>query len=666
MKHTLPLLLVVLFTCTNTCAQTDWARQKDSLVNALKSAKEDTAKVDLLLKTGDLYERNNPDTATYYYKAAEALSNKLHYTMGLLKFVANYTAVLDIQGKYKESLALNLQSIALAQQTKQPLRIATVYNNAAKDYYYLGDYNHCTDYFLKAAEILEQENAPKNQKDLAGVYANLAGIFSEIKQDQKAYLFGLKAIQLCRTLNDNRTLTRSLVNTGNTLFNLKKYDSAIVLLGQAKTLALKTNNLVSLESASLNLADVYNELHQYAQLKQNAEAALPPANALGDSDGVAKAYTFIGEYYLVNKQYLQAKQYVAKAVQIMKANDITNHLEVQYMLLSDIALALDNTDEYSNYRKLSDSITEATLSAEILKNTQELETKYALTKKEAEIKSLNDEKRIQALTIKQARTTNTALAVTLVILAVAGFLFINNVQQKRKLLSANTALQQQRIAELEMEKQFMAAQAVLKGQDEERSRLAKDLHDGLGGILSGAKYAFSNMKNNFIITPESAAAFDKSMAMLDKSISELRAVSHNMMPEALVQFGLDTALKDYCNSTQQTSALQITYQSYDVNEEAIPKPAASVVYRIVQELLNNIVKHAAAKTALVQLVQKQNSLSITVEDDGRGFDKTLLQNAEGIGFKNILNRVNYLKGTIDVETAPNRGTAITIEIPNLA
>jgi signal transduction histidine kinase len=253
-----------------------------------------------------------------------------------------------------------------------------------------------------------------------------------------------------------------------------------------------------------------------------------------------------------------------------------------------------------------------------------------------------------------------------VIVVIAALLFFRNLQNKRRLLQAQAELQKQRIAELEIEKQFFAAQAVLKGQDEERTRLAKDLHDGLGGILSGAKYAFGNMKNYFIITQEGAEAFDKSMAMLDKSISELRAVSHNMMPEALVKFGLDTALKDYCSSIQQSGALQVTYQSFGITDDSIPKPSASVIYRIVQELLNNIIKHAAATTTLVQLVQKDNSLSITVEDNGRGFNKALLENAEGIGFKNIFNRITYLKGTVDFDTAPGKGTSVNIEIPQVA
>jgi two-component system NarL family sensor kinase len=213
---------------------------------------------------------------------------------------------------------------------------------------------------------------------------------------------------------------------------------------------------------------------------------------------------------------------------------------------------------------------------------------------------------------------------------------------------------------------LLAAQAVLQGQVEERTRLAKDLHDGLGSILSSAKYSFTNMKENLIITQENAEAFEKSMGMLDRSITELRRVAHNMMPEALMKFGLDTALKDFCNSVDQSGAVQLTYQSFEMEEASIPVITSSAVYRIIQELVNNILKHADATTALVQLIRKDSTLSITVEDNGKGFDADILQNVGGIGYLNLRNRVAYLNGTIDIQTAPGKGTSVNIEITTIA
>jgi two-component system, NarL family, sensor kinase len=202
----------------------------------------------------------------------------------------------------------------------------------------------------------------------------------------------------------------------------------------------------------------------------------------------------------------------------------------------------------------------------------------------------------------------------------------------------------------------------VKGEEQERIRLAKDLHDGLGGMLSGIKYSFTTMKGNLIMTPENQQAFERSMDMLDSSIREMRRVAHNMMPEALVRFGLDTALNDFCNDINQSGALKINYQSIGMEGVSIDQTTAITLYRIVQELINNTMKHAKATTAIVQLTKSGGQLSVTVEDDGKGFDINLLKTNKGIGWTNIQNRVEFLKGKLDIRSKDGEGTSVQIEL----
>jgi len=170
------------------------------------------------------------------------------------------------------------------------------------------------------------------------------------------------------------------------------------------------------------------------------------------------------------------------------------------------------------------------------------------------------------------------------------------------------------------------------------------------------------MKGNLIMTPDNQQAFERSMDMLDSSIKEMRRVAHNMMPEALVKFGLDTALKDFCNDINQSGALKINYQSIGLEGAVIDQMTAITIYRVVQELLNNTMKHAAAKTAIVQVSKMDGLLSVTVEDDGKGFDSTILNKPQGIGWHNIKNRIEFLKGKLDVNSAPGNGTSVHIEL----
>lgn len=134
------------------------------------------------------------------------------------------------------------------------------------------------------------------------------------------------------------------------------------------------------------------------------------------------------------------------------------------------------------------------------------------------------------------------------------------------------------------------------------------------------------------------------------------------MPESLVKFGLDTALKDFYNDINQSGVLQVSYQSIGFKNAVIEQTTAITLYRIVQELLNNTMKHAAAKTAVVQVTKSEAHLSVTVEDDGNGFDTSLLKYTTGIGWSNIQNRVEFLKGTLDVQSANEKGTSVFIEL----
>ncbi|MGZ5287558.1 MAG: sensor histidine kinase, partial [Flavisolibacter sp.] len=146
------------------------------------------------------------------------------------------------------------------------------------------------------------------------------------------------------------------------------------------------------------------------------------------------------------------------------------------------------------------------------------------------------------------------------------------------------------------------------------------------------------------------------------SINEMRRVAHNMMPEALVKFGLDTALNDFCNDVNQTGALLISYQSIGIRDVQLDQTTSITIYRIVQELINNTMKHAAAKSAIVQVSKTGNEISMTVEDDGKGFNTAILESARGIGWNNIQSRVSYLNGKLDVRSEAGKGTSVHIEL----
>ena len=170
------------------------------------------------------------------------------------------------------------------------------------------------------------------------------------------------------------------------------------------------------------------------------------------------------------------------------------------------------------------------------------------------------------------------------------------------------------------------------------------------------------MKGNLIMTPELQQAFEYNMDMLDSAIKEMRRVAHNMMPEVLVRFGLDKALRDFCDDVNGAGALKVSYQSVGMEQVEVQQTTAIAVYRIAQELLNNTIKHAGASSAIIQLSKTASGIDLTVEDDGKGFDTRILTESKGMGWSNIQNRVDYLKGRLDILSVPGKGTSVHIEI----
>jgi two-component system NarL family sensor kinase len=632
------------------------------MLNVLSGEKEDTSKVWTLLWLGVGYADNEPDSGTWCAKTMLKLCEKLHFPVGMVNGLSLQAMILSNQNKLDQAIAMDMEAIDIAKKAGMEKNLANLYNNTAIIYTAKGDLDETLDLYLKAEAIYEQSN---DSSSMAFIYSNIASVYNSLKEYKNGYAYSLRGISLCRTLHQTHGLGAGMVNLSSSLINFQRYDTALIVLYQTRDLAKRMGDKTEEIDILANMDYALAGTGKYELIKANAAELMSIARSMDSKDGICYALIGFTQYYLHEKNYAKARHYALSAIDTARSNNLPNSLSEAYKEAAGVELTGGNVTGYNHYQGLRDSVDDVLLSDKILKNTQELEAKYSLNKKQAEIDDLNKQKKIQQLILRQRRTVNWVMAGVIVVAILIGFMYNWNYRQKKKLLLAGAQLQQQRIAELEREKQLMAAQAVLQGQVEERTRLAKDLHDGLGSILSSAKYSFTNMKENIIITPENAEAFERSMGMLDKSINELRRVAHNMMPEALMKFGLDTALKDFCNSIDQSGVIQLTYQSFEINEGSISGTTAAAVYRIIQELVNNILKHAGATRALVQMIRKGEALSITVEDNGRGFDKNILRDNNGMGYHNLQNRVTYLNGTMDIQTSEGKGTSVNIEIPNM-
>ncbi|MDN3655605.1 tetratricopeptide repeat protein [Ferruginibacter paludis] len=618
---------------------------KDSLLHLLATTKTDTTKANLYFAVAEQYENATPDSARYYISLGSELSKKISYKKGILKSYRLLSYVLSYQSKFDSVIYFNKLALDMARADKDSFNIGVSLFNIGSTYRFMSELDSAVQYILAGAKILEGKGYTNIESTIND---GLQALYLTLGKYDLSIMYGEKAVALARQVNDQAQLANALTNLGLSYADQRKTVEAKKLFNEALTVA-KANNNKSIEAMTLNnLSDIAIRENDFEKLKIYGDRSTALATELQDDGTLLGAKLSLAVYYLTRKEYDKAKTLAEEALGFAQAQNLLEGKATTLQMLSAIAFAMqDYKKGFQYYYEREDAQAKA-FTESMQQKEANLRIKYETEKKDNQIK-------LQQAQIQKKNTLNYLLIGSAAALLVISLLSYHTYRQKQK-------LQQQRIAELETQQQLTATEAVLKGEEQERTRLAKDLHDGLGGMLSGIKFSMNTMKGNLIMTPDNAQAFERSMDMLDSSIKEMRRVAHNLMPEALVKFGLDTALKDFCNSINQTGALKVSFQSIGLEHEFIDQTTAITVYRIIQELINNTIKHAAATQAIVQLSKSNDMLSVTVEDDGKGFDTTILKGTKGIGWSNIQSRVDFMKGKLDVQSEPGNGTSVMIEL----
>jgi signal transduction histidine kinase len=624
----------------------------DSLRKLLQQARPDTQQVLWLLQYGEQFETSQPDTALYYYELARQLATQLQYKKGLSTYTSYVIVVLNNQGRFKEALERCKENISRWEGSGNLQELAAAYINVGSEWQYLSDLPQAAESYIKALGYAEKLQHLPYQRVANN---NLASVFNSLQQYDKGLAYAKKALSIARQLNNDYGIASSTINMAVSAKNLLQYDSAIAHSKQVEQLGYKIADNMIVMDGWLGLGDTYSTLKKWAVAEDYYRKTI--ALAIKDNTPEYQLYGCMGlsDLLIKNKQYAAASPVVNTGINLGRQLGTRLELKDLYLRAAELNEATGNSIAALQWHKQFVALNDSLLNEKNSSNINLMEIKFDTEKKQGQINQLETEKRLQELRLNQQRFFKwfaAGSAVSILIIALLGYR-----NQKQKQL-----LQQQRITELEKEKQLMATEAMLRGQEEERSRLAKDLHDGLGGMLSSVKYAFSNIKENLVMTADNMQNFERSIDLLDISIKEMRRVAHSMMPEALLKFGLDAALKDFCTGINASGVIKVIYQSHDLASMQVSPTVSVTIYRVIQELVNNIIKHAAATTAIVQLNVENKLLHITVEDDGKGFDPAQLPTSGGIGWSNISSRLDYLKASTDIQSEPGKGTSVLVTI----
>jgi signal transduction histidine kinase len=562
-------------------------------------------------------EQKTDSALLYLDSAIQVAGNSPELMMRRVKGFSLFQKAMIYEGQEKIYTALNsyFESLKnygpedLYKQKLISLRIASIYQEFHND-------DKALEYYQEALKLYEAINGKIVNSEADGIYTSIAGIYFN-RGDLSRASYYLDKLRPTMPDTVETMVTGGYYHlAGQIAMKEQKKDSSILLLREALKYYNYTRrmHIDNIARVCADLAWLNMEKVEMADAKGYVEKSIVAAKESGHKETIVDALTVMAKYY---------------------------------------SKSGDPSGAYRTLQRATD-LNDSVLKETNIKQANTLAAIYENDKKEKAIAQLETEKRAQSASVKQKTLLNTLFLITIVALVVIGsisYLYFRNRQK----------IEKQRIAELEKEQQLMGIEVMLRGQEEERARLAKDLHDGLGGMLSGVKIGLATMGESIVLDAANAAKFDKLLQQVDKTIAELRKVAHNLMPDALVKFGLKSAVKDFCESMQLSGNARIICEQFGAERE-LGNIADVNVYRIIQELVNNSFLHGKGDQTLVQLTKTTDKVLITVEDNGRGFEPGTVGRSSGIGLTNIQSRVNYFHGIMDIESKSGEGTIVNIEL----
>jgi signal transduction histidine kinase len=456
-------------------------------------------------------------------------------------------------------------------------------------------------------------NAEKiNHKDLIADGYNRLGYAFEIRSaNDSALVYYQKGLKINQIVNNKLGTSYALESIAGILNKQKRYNDALRYLRQSLALRVGLKDKFAQSISLINLGETYRSLKNTDSAIFYGKAASAMAQEVQFLDLAGYSNTFLSDIYKDQKDFKNALQYKERGV-----------------ALKDSAFNIEKA-----------------------KQIAELDRKYQTEKRIQQINILNQQATIDAMTVRQR---NLMLVALIVLILVSGIV-LYNIFAKRK-LKAKAELQ----AEI-IKQQDIAAKAVLDAEERERRRIAGDLHDGVGQMLSVALLNLNGVFSKIDLSETERAQADKTLGLLNESYDEMRSISHQMMPNALIKSGLATAVKEFLNKINK-DRIKVSLQTVGLNKR-LEDQLETVIYRVIQESVNNVIKHAEATSLDIQIVRDEEGLDVTIEDNGKGFDKDKLKKSDGIGMANIFTRIAFLKGTVEIDSAPGRGTLIAIHIP---
>jgi len=591
----------------------------------INKGKEFANKAFLFQENDSLLAETNNQFARFHYFSGELDSASIYFER--TKYILN---LLDDK-KGVASVNISLGAIQLRQ----------------------GDYNKTIKTLTQSAAFFEENNDPLKA---AKCYSNMASAFAELENFPKAIEYSEKALVIFNNQKQTQYQLITLPNLATQYFKSGDTVKAINYYNKAEKLAIKLDNKRSLSMTYNNLGNIYLD-NQPQLAKDYLEKAITLKNELNITTGIGIAQSNLGYIHLNKKEYNDAIKYFKLASKDLKGKQLVtlyNYLTESYKGLNENLKAL----EYSEIsRKLNDSI----LNSENRINFHEIVTKFETEKKEKEILQLKTEN----LEVDYKRKLNQNLFIAaLFVLAFALILvyfLLKNAKRKRIILQQESIIKNQEFDKQLKTQELNAIDAIIEAQERERTRIANDLHDNLGSKIATLKLYIEDIGEAINVQNEKETnLINKLKVITDDTYKEVRKIAHNKNFGLLINKGLIHSTKTIAKQISNSNKLDIKVINVDV-ERALENHIEIQIFRSIQELLTNCIKHSKANEIIIQFSEDEDTLNVIIEDNGIGFD--INKTKFGHGLTNIEKRMERIHGEINLDSTIGNGATIILNIP---
>lgn len=651
--------IILLFISCNIFAQN--TAIIDSLIKeTTKNGIHDSMKIKLYGDIAWEYMGTDMNKSLEFANKELNLSIKTNREADIAQAESDIGSAYNRKSIYDTALIHYNRALVIRQKLKQDVKIEGIYTNIATVLMRQSKFKEALDINFKSLKIFEKNGDEIKQ---AIVLGNIGNLYYELEQNKSADQFYRKSLVLAKKTNHLTTLGNDLVNIGGLKFELGvqkdsivnkiELDSALFYFTEAETVLKKLNATYNLSAVYNNMGRIYFIKQEYGKALNYYENVLLTRELLEDKFGIGLSYLNLAETERLLGNNFKNIEYLLKASDIFFS--LKNYLNLKqaygklaeaYELKKDYLTSLKYHQLFANYK---DSI----YNEDNAKQMAEMQTKYEVEKKDLELAKNSAELKAKE---EQAFIKN-IIIIGIIILSI--LLFISGLLFYRK-----KQLEQQAHLDAEIaDQKEIRTKAIIDAEEKERRRIAQDLHDGVGQLLSAAKLNLSNLDSKIINqTNEQKLAMQNALSLVDDSVKEVRAVSHNMMPNTLIKLGLASAVREFITKLGNAPTLKVDLEIVGLDNR-LDNQIETVLYRVIQEVVNNIIKHAKASRISMQLIRHDAELNIMIEDNGVGFDTNLLDNFEGIGLKGIQTRIEFLNGTVHFDSTIGRGTTVIIDVP---